>query len=253
MRSSDATPDWWAKRLGWVRGFARYAQALDPRNQVPPPDLLPRRTSRLTPYLYSDEEVEALMKATRSLRRPIKPSTYATLIGLLATTGLRIGEAISLDQADLDATEGVLLVRQGKFGKSRLLPLHPTVQAALQAYARKRDQIFPHPKSPAFFVSSAGTRLFYSNVHNTFTRLLKRSGVGEGACRHPRIHDLRHTFAFKTLLDWYRQGLDVDAWMPRLSTYLGHVSPASTYWYLTATPELVSLAVQRVERLTEDS
>jgi integrase/recombinase XerD len=249
MRPAGATSNWWATRLCCVRGFARYAHALDPSNQVPPPDLFPRRSSRLTPYLYSDEEIEALMKATCILHEPIKPSTYATLIGLLATTGLRIGEAIALDQTDVDDADGLLVVRHGKFGKSRLLPLHPTVQAALQAYACKRDQIFPHPKSPAFFVSSAGTRLFYSNVQNAFARLLERTGVGEGACRQPRIHDVRHTFAVKTLLDWYRQELDVDAWIPRLSTYLGHVSPASTYWYLTATPELVSLAAQRVERL----
>lgn len=248
-RPAGASPMWWASRMSIVRGFARYAHTLDPRTEVPPADLFPHRRSRLIPYIYSDEEVGAVMEATRALPGSIKPSTYATLIGLLATTGLRIGEAIALDQTDVDDADGLLVVRHGKFGKSRLLPLHPTVQAALQAYACKRDQIFPHPKSPAFLVSSVGSRLIYSNVQHTFARLLERTGVGEGACRQPRIHDVRHAFAVKTLLDWYRRELDVDAWIPRLSTYLGHVSPASTYWYLTATPELVSLAAQRVERL----
>jgi integrase len=142
----------------------------------------------------------------------------------------------------------LLVVRHGKFDKSREIPLHPSVQAALRGYARRRDRIFPHPKSPAFFVSSAGTRLFYSNVQHVFARLLKRTAGGSDAPRRPRIHDLRHTFAVKTLLDGYRQGLDVEARIARLSTYLGHVSPSSTYWYLTGTPELVALVTQRTTR-----
>jgi len=248
-RPASASASWWASRLSTARGFARYAHTLDPRTEVPPADLFPHRRSRLIPYIYSDEEVGALLGATRALPGSIKPSTYSILIGLLATTGLRVGEAIALDRTDLDPDEGRLVVCHGKFDKSREIPLHPTVLTALSDYARKRDRLFPHPKTLAFLVSSVGSRLIYSNVQHTFARLLERTGVGEGACRQPRIHDVRHAFAVKTLLDWYRQELDVDAWIPRLSTYLGHVSPASTSWYLTATPELVSLAAQRVERL----
>jgi len=248
-----AKPQWYASRLCFVRGFARYLHALDPRTEVPPPGLLPHRASRLIPYIYSDGEVAALLETTRMLSGPIKPSTYATLIGLLATTGLRVGEAIAFDRTDWEEEQGLLIVRHGKFDKAREIPLHPTVQTALRRYARQRDRLFPHPKSPAFFVSSVGTRLIYKNVQHAFARLLERASVGKGAPRRPRIHDLRHTFAVKTLLDAYRRELDVEVQIARLSTYLGHVSPASTYWYLTMTPELAALVARRLERLGGDS
>jgi integrase len=247
-RRAEANLNSWASRLGMVRRFARYLHTLDPRTEIPPPDLLPPRVNRLIPYLYSDAEVEALMNATRTFSEPLMPSTHKTLIGLLATTGMRIGEAIALDHTDVDESAGLLVIRHGKFDKSRQIPLHPTVQIALREYARRRDQVFPHPKSPAFFVSSAGTRLIPRNVHHNFARLIARAAVGEGAPRRPRIHDLRHSFAVKTLLDAYQQELDVGSQIASLSTYLGHVSPASTYWYLRATPELVALVAQRAER-----
>lgn len=244
----EVKTNWWATRLCFVRGFARYLHTLDPRTQVPPSELLVRGPNRSVPYLYSDEEVRALMKEASILAGVIRPFTYATLIGLLAATGLRVGEAIALDQKDLDEHNGLLVVRHGKFDKSREIPLHSSVQAALRDYARRRDRIFPHAKSPAFFVSSAGTRLFYSDVQYVFARLLKRSSGDGDAPRRARIHDLRHTFAVKTLIDGYRQELDVEARIARLSTYLGHVNPSSTYWYLTATPELLALVTQRSTR-----
>lgn len=249
MLPAGATPAWWGTRLGVVRCFARYLQGLDPRTEVPPLELLPREVKRIVAYVYTDQDVETLMEATCTLRGPVKRCTYATLIGLLATTGMRVGEAIALDRTDLDAEHGVLVIRRGKFGKSREIPLDPTTQTALCDYAQRRDRLLPHPKSPALLLSSAGTRLLYSNVQHAFARLLELSGVGADAARRPRIHDLRHTFAIKALLDWYRRGLEVEPRMARLSTYLGHVSPASTYWYLTATPELMALIAQRVEQL----
>lgn len=242
-----ASPAWWAHRLGMVRCFARYVQTLDPDTEVPPDELLPHRSRRLVPYVYSNDDIEALMGAASTLSGPLRPSTYATLIGLLATTGMRVGEAIALDRTDLDDTEGSLSIRHGKFGKRRELPLDATVQAALCDYADLRDRLLPHPKSPGLLVSSVGTRLLYSNVQHTFARLLEVTGVGKDAPRRPRIHDLRHTFAIEALLGWYRRGLDIEPRMARLSTYLGHVSPSSTYWYLTATPELLALVTQRVE------
>jgi integrase len=249
MLPAGATPAWWAARLGVVRCFARYLQGFDPRTEVPPAELLPREVGRIIPYVYTDQDVEALMEATCTLRGPVKRCTYATLIGLLATTGMRVGEAIALDRTALDVEHGVLVIRRGKFGKSREVPLDPTAQAAMCDYAERRDRLLPHPKSPALLLSSAGTRLLYSNVQHAFARLLEISGVGTNAARRPRIHDLRHTFAIKALLSWYRRGLEVEPRMARLSTYLGHVSPASTYWYLTATPELMALIAQRVEQL----
>jgi integrase len=244
----DADSSWWSTRLGVVRVFARHLQAIDPRTQVPPRELLPARSRRATPYLYSPREVAQLMRAARTFRSPFKAQTYATIIGLLAVTGLRIGEAIRLDRQDVDLAEGVLLIHKTKFDKSREVPLHTATTEALRAYARRRDQHWPKPKTPSFLVSTAGTRLLYSNVQLCFGALGRAAGLERRSerCR-PRIHDLRHTFAVQTLLGWYRTGVDVEANLPRLSTYLGHVAPSCTYWYLSAAPELLQLAAARLE------
>jgi len=237
-----------ADRLGMVRGFAKYLAALDARTEVPCRELLPLPSSRkLIPYIYTDADICALMRATQILDG-LKQMTYATLIGLLATTGMRVGEAIALDRQDVDVAAGVLVVRHSKFGKSRELLLHETTSTALSAYAHDRDLALRYPRSPSFLLSLAGTRLNYKNVHFAFLSLLRASGLDARHCR-PRIHDLRHTFAVNTLLRWYREGVAVDARLPSLSTYLGHVSPASTYWYLIATPELLQRASQRAEQL----
>jgi integrase len=247
----DASPPWAHARLAMVRGFARYLVARDPRTDVPPVELLPApRTKRLVPYIYTDAEVCALMQGARTLRG-LKGATYATLLGLLAATGMRVGEAIALQRDDVDDHAGVLVVRHGKFGKSRELPLHPTTTAALRAYARKRDRVLRHPRSPSFLLSRAGTRLHYKNVHAAFLRLVPRVRLAAHRPRRPRLHDLRHTFAVATLVRWYRAGLDVEVRLPALSTYLGHVAPSSTYWYLTATPELLHLAQRRAQRVRE--
>ena len=245
---SEGHPDESAKRLSVARGFARYLQTLDSNAEVPAADLLARQQRRSSPYLYSDADVVALMAATSTLRFPLRSATYRTLIGLLAVTGMRVGEAIGLVRDDLDWSHRRLIIREGKFGASRELPLHPSTIDALEMYAQLRDQCWPQPKSP-FFISMAGTRLIHENVHWTFRRLVRHVGLQprSASCR-PRIHDLRHTFAVNTLIDWYRSGVDVAAWMPRLSTYLGHAAPAWTYWYLSATPELLSLAAARLDQ-----
>ena len=244
-------PQEWAVRLSIARGFARYLRALDGRAEVPPTDLLPRCRRRPIPYLYSDAEIVALLAATETLRFPLTRATYRTLIGLLAVSGMRVGEAIGLDRSDVDLAAGCVTVRGGKPGAARELPLHDSTLQALQEYCSVRDQRGPHPASPAFFLSTTGTRLFYANVYKTFRGLLAEAGLRPraGADGGPRIHSLRHTFAVRTLSDGYHARLDVVALMPRLASYLGHAAPAGSYWYLQATPELLQLAAERLEHV----
>jgi integrase len=245
---ADAAPRWWAHRLSMVRPFASYLRTLDASTEVPPPGLIPAGPRRATPYLYSDTEIDAIVTAAATLRGPLRAATVQAVIRLLAVSGMRVGEVIRLDRDDLDIRDGVLTVRHTKFGKTRLVPLHPSSVAALRGYLRIRDELLPAPANPALFVSTAGTRLRYNAVWGTFHRLVELAGLTarSGSCR-PRIHDLRHGFAVRTLLDWYRDGVDVTAWLPRLSTYLGHTDPKHTYWYLSAAPELLQLAARRLD------
>lgn len=246
---TDASDGWKSSRLGEVRSFAKHMHAFDSRTEIPSPGLLPRRYKRVTPYLYSDEGIVALLEAAGGIRTPMKACTYTTLFGLYAVTGMRASEGIGLDRDDIHWCDKLLVVRDSKFRKSRELPLHPTTLEALSAYARIRDQAFARLHTPSFFVSLAGTRLKYSNVLANFLTLLGRAGLYDRRPHRPRIHDLRHSFAVKTLLGWYKAGLDVESRLPLLSTYLGHVCPTSTYWYLTATPELLRLAAERRQRV----
>ncbi len=236
---------WASQRLSMVRGFARYLHTIDPAAQVPPAGLLPARTRRVTPCIYSDADITALMTAARMLRNPLKAATFATLIGLLAVTGMRGSEAMRLDDQDLDAAAGLLTIRATKFRKSRQLPLHPTTLRALAGYQVLRGRLCPAPAS--LLVSTTGARLCHETVQPVFRLLLRQAGIGQGPPPHATIHGLRHTFAVKTLLGWYRDGQDVQARLPALSTYLGHANPAATYWYLTGTPELLALAAGRLE------
>ena len=244
----NGASDWWAQRLAVVRGFARHLHAIDPTHEVPPPGLLPGRSHRATPFLYSDADIAALMAAARGFRSPLRVATFETLVGLLAVTGLRIGEALRLDRDDVDLTDGVLTIRLSKFGKSREVSLHASTVDALAAYTRERDRLCRRPVDRAFFVSTADTRLLYCNAHLGWLDLVRRAGLQprSAKCR-PRPHDLRHSFAVRTLLGWYRDGADVHARMPALSTYLGHVHPGNTYWYLSAAPELLNLVVARLD------
>lgn len=240
--------NWWAYRLSVVRGFATWAHAVDPVHEVPAADLLPTRSHRASPYLYSPTDIAALIQATATLRTPLRQTTYATLIGLLAVTGMRVGEVIKLDRADVDLPEGRLLVRNAKFGKTRELTLHPTTVAALHRYVQLRTRSVPAGVSPAFLVATTGSRLVYCNVWSTFHRLVGLAGLPPrtGTCR-PRIHDLRHTFAVTAMIEAYAAGQDGQAQLTLLSTWLGHVHPASTYWYLSASPELMAQAGQRLD------
>lgn len=248
QQPSNATPNTHANRLSVVRRFALHHRAFDPRTEVPPSDLIPRRKQRKTPHIYSEDEIAALMGEARRLPHPLRSATYTTLIGLLAVTGMRVGEAIALDYQDVDWRKALLTVRAAKFGKTREVPIHASTLASLHAYATRRDVRRLRRASPSFFISSAGTRLRRQHVSLEFARLLQLAGLEHHPRRRPRIHDLRHTFAVRTIRDWYRADVDVERRLPSLSTYLGHVSPSCTYWYLTATPELLSLASERAER-----
>ena len=246
---AGGSPNYLSRRLRAVRSFARYVRALDPACEVPPIELLPASKYRPAPYLYSDREILALMTAARALRPPLRAATFETLIGLLACTGLRIGEALRLDREDCDAIHGLLTVRDSKFGKSREVLLDPSTVRALIGYGEVRDRLCPHPKEHSFFLTTRGTRPTHPTIYQPFQALLKQAGVTHPSpIRRVRAHDLRHSFAVKTLLGWYRDGDDVAAKMPLLSTYLGHVDPAATYWYLSTAPELLALAAKRLEQ-----
>jgi integrase len=242
----------WAERLSVVRGFACWLAAHDPTVEIPPADVLPWRPRRATPYLFSDSDIAALLEATDTIRTPFRAATYATLLGLLTVTGMRVGEALALDRADLDLNCDVLIVRAGKFGKTRQLPLHETTVDALTRYLARRDRPAPASGVAALLVSTAGTRLIYRNVSTTFRRLVDHVGLApHPGGRPPRLHDLRHTFVVNTVLDAYRTGADLPARLPALSTYLGHIDPANTYWYLSAAPELLALAATRLHQAGE--
>jgi integrase/recombinase XerD len=235
----------WAHRLSMVRGFARYLQAIDPATEVPPRDVFAPRYQRPTPYLWQETEVLDLMAAARQMRPALCALTYETFFGLLWCSGMRIGETIGLRRGDVDLSAGVITVRQAKFGRSRLVPLQESTTDALARYAASRDRLCPQPRSHAFFISSRGTTLIPQAAGQTFHRLAVKTGL-HSETKRPRVHDLRHSFAVRVLVSWYRSGIDVEARMVALSTYLGHVNPVDTYWYLSASPELVELVAERL-------
>jgi integrase len=242
-----------ARRLAIVRAFAVWLQAKDARTQVPPQGLLPARHRRPVPHIYSHDEIVALMAAASQLRSTsgLRGATFKTLIGLLAATGLRPGEALKLDVGDVDLESGILAVRESKFRKSRLVPLEQSACSALVAYATFRDAVRPCRETPAFLVTDRGARLEGGVARLTFASLCQTVGLRPRrhrlAGRGPRLQDIRHTFATRRLVEWYRAGLDVDRLMPRLATYLGHVGTVETYWYIQAVPELLRLATERLE------
>jgi integrase/recombinase XerD len=251
---AGAAPVWWKRRLTVVRGFARHLQTLDPGCQVPPTALLPSPSDRVTPYLFSQEEIAALIHAAGTLRRPLLAATYQALISLLAVTGLRIGEAIALSGDHVDLDTALITVINSKFGKSRLVPLHDDTADMLRRYAARRDELCPAPATGSFFISTTGRPLLHSSVDGIFAQLLGLAGIRTPPGRaRPRVHDLRHTMAVTTLLEWYRSGADVPACLPLLSTWLGHADPASTFWYLHASPELLALAARLLENTQEQA
>jgi site-specific recombinase XerD len=246
---TDCLPAHWTTRLGMVRRFAEYLRAVDPRTEIPPQKLLPHRYHRKSPHFYSDHEVVQLIQVAQQIPSPkgLRAATYSTLFGLLAVTGMRLGEAVGLDRQDVDLHQGLITVRHAKGDKSRLVPIHRTTQKELQVYKRLRDQICPHPHSPSFLVSERGTRLTVWIVRHWFIRLSHQIGLRQPTDHHgPRIHDLRHHFVIKTLRNWYQSNKDIEAHLPELATYIGHSHVNDTYWYISATPELLQLATQRL-------
>jgi integrase/recombinase XerD len=255
QQSLSAQPATWAQRLGYVRGFARYHAASDPQTEIPPPGLLPFRPRRARPYLYSEEEIARLLRCALELSPvdSLRRWTYHCLLGLLCVTGLRIGEAIRLQLEDVNLQDGLLTIRGTKFGKSRLVPIHRSTQDVLAQYRACRDRcVAGCIASSFFFITSRGHHLDIGDIHRTFYKLSRRVGLRDAGASHgPRLHDFRHRFAVQTLLRWYRSGEDAERRLPVLSTYLGHVHVADTYWYLSACPELMGQAVARLEQRWE--
>ena len=242
----------WARRLTMVRNFAKFRSAVDPRTEIPPQGLLPFRYRRKPPYIYDDGEISRLLEASSHLRSVIglRVSTYSTLFGLLAVSGMRVSESIALNRRDVDLLRGILTVRLTKFGKSRLIPIHLSTVEKLAEYSRLRDRLFSNPRHPSFFVSEKGTRLTQWSVRWTFVKLSREIGLrGPSDSHGPRLHDLRHTFTVKTLLRWYQTGVDVERHMPELAAYLGHTHVNDTYWYISAVPELLRLANKRLDTI----
>ena len=238
QQPANAQRCWWAQRLSMVRCFAKYQKTLDPRTEIPPVNLLSARHQRKSPYIYSEREIDELLQAARKLpsKTGLRALTHSTILGLLVATGMRVSEAIHLDREDVDLTQGVLIVRQTKFKKSRCIPIHPSTQKALNKYQSQRDCLWSEPKTSRFFISETGDPVGGCSVRRTFQKLSRQIGLrGPSDSHGPRLHDLRHRF-----------GVDVERHLPKLAAYLGHANVGDTYWYITAVPELLRLATLRL-------
>ena len=254
QQPTNAQPAYWARRLSFVRGFARYRSATDPRTQIPAQGLLPFQPKRARPYLYSDDEIKSLLSAALTMphryeRGALRPWVFHCLFGLLSVSGLRVSEARNLELQDVDLEAAVLTVRGTKFGKTRLVPLHSSTCKVLTDYiARRKRHWAGRPVSSYLFVSSWGNRLDGGEIHRTFYALSRQIGLrGPDDSHGPRLHDMRHRFATNTLVAWYRAGQDPERRLPLLSAYLGHVHVADTQWYLSGSPELMREAMRRLE------
>lgn len=259
QQPSNVQPAWWARRLSFVRGFAHYRSATDPRTEIPPDSLLPYSPKRARPYLYSEQEIRSLLRAALSMpcryeRGELRPWVYYCLLGLLSVSGLRLGEARNLEVQDVDLEAAVLTIRCAKFGKTRLVPLHPSTCKVLADYIDRRNRHWgQRPVSSYLFVSSSGNRLDSADIHRTFYALSRQVGLrGPSDSHGPRLHDMRHRFATHTLVHWYRSNQDPERKLPLLSAYLGHVHVADTQWYLSGSPELMREAMRRLEQRWED-
>lgn len=252
------TPGTWAVRLAKVRHFARYLKQFEPDTEIPDEFIFGPEPGRVAPHIYHDEEIVELLAAASRLGPPgsLRPATFATLFGLMASTGLRISEAIHLLDADVDLKRGILTIRQTKFAKSRQLPIHPSTVAALARYRRQRARHVPTTADTPFLIGSRGTRLGQPigerQAHRVFNALRNSLGwINRGAHAAPRLHDLRHTFAVQRVMLWHAEGIDVDQRMLALSTYMGHAKIVYTYWYLTAVPELMAIAASKFARFAD--
>jgi integrase/recombinase XerD len=258
QRPLEVQPSRWAQRLCYVRGFARYRSATDPRTQIPPQRLLPFRPQRARPYLYSVEEIKRLLAAALKMpyrleRQALRPWVYYCLFGLLTVSGLRLGEACNLELRDIDLKAAVLTIRGAKLGKTRLVPLHASTCKVLADYIARRQRHWAGRATSSYlFLSSGGRRLDGAEIHRTFYTLSRQIGLrGTSDSHGPRLHDLRHRFATNTLVEWYRSGQDPQSRLPLLSAYLGHVYVAHTQWYLDGSPELMREAMRRLEQRWE--
>lgn len=239
-----------ARRIGIARGFARHMAGIDEHTEIPPLGLIPMKQQWQPPFLFTRTDIETLLGAARNIRWRLPAATHETLLGLLAATGLRVGEALRLEPTDIDRDNAVLVIRQSKFGKSRLVPILPDTLAAIDRYVEHRDQLLRAERTTTrLFSSVRGTEVIYPVVQQVFRHLCDTAQIGVGASRPPRIHDLRHTFAVTVLTGWYRNGDDIEVRLPALSTYLGHRDPRSTYWYLSAAPELLAYAARKLGAL----
>ena len=236
------------RRLAEVRRFARYASAVDSRHEIPPQGLLPYRKHRAQPYIYTAEEIVAVINAAKQLRGRIRPLTYSIILGLLSVTAMRSGEVVNLDRDDVDLRQGLITIGNAKFGKSRMVTCHQSTRKVLSEYAARRDELLPCPISSAFFVSDQGKRISPHMLRNTFANLSRATGLrGVTDTCGPRLQDIRHTYVVHTLMQWYRDDIDVECWLPRLSTWLGHVGIGETYWYLSAVPQLMEQAARKLD------
>jgi integrase len=243
-----------SRRLAIVRRFAEYRRQFDSDTQIPQSGLLGQTTRRLTPHIYSAEEIERLLAATKELKSTngLRSATYEAFFGLIAATGLRLSEAINLKRCDVDLANGILTVRHTKYEKTRLVPLHPSTTQALRRYLRCRDQKIPAPANDSFFLSARGAALDSRTVEYTFGRLRKRLGwIGRGSYSFPRIMDMRHSFICRRLVSWYKEGANVDNAILALATYVGHTEVTSTYWYITGVADLMAFAAQRFQRFIQ--
>lgn len=241
---------WMAERFRVVRLFAQHLHVVDDAHEVPPARLIVGHYKRIAPYLYNETEIVALIEMAGNLTGRIRPIAYQTLIGLLAATGMRISEALALNDDNVDLVNGLITIRNSKFNKSRCLPIHPSTVEALTDYVTARTTAgFGDRDDGRFFVSDTGRRIDYRQCQATFRRCVTQAGLTPAGHRRrpPRIHDLRHTFAVNTLIGWYQTGVNVNTAMPYLSTYLGHLEPAGTYWYLTGSPELAAVVAGRLD------
>lgn len=243
---ATAQPRYWALRLGCARKFAGYLHSIDSSHQIPPSGVFAAPRHRPMPYLWTAEQIELLLNIAEQLRPPLRGLTYQALFGLLAVSGMRLGEAIGLHHGDVDLDDAVITIRHAKFDRPRIVPLHPTTVSALHHYTTQRDRLCPQRHADTFLVSSRGNPLSRSDADKTLRQITTTMGIRTATVR-PRAHDLRHSLAVHTLIRWMREGASVDEHIAVLSTYLGHVSPAGTYWYLTAVPELMELAARRLQ------
>lgn len=243
---ATAQPRYWARRLGCARKFAAYLHTIDSSTQIPPTGVFPAPRHRPMPYLWTAEQIELVLTEAGKLQPPLRGLSFQTLFGLLAVSGMRLGEAIGLHRGDVDLDDALISIRHAKFDRPRLVPLHPTTVSALRHYATQRDRLCPQLHADTFLVSSRGNPLGRSEADKTLRQITTKVGI-RTATVHPRAHDLRHSLAVHALIRWMREGASIDEHIAVLSTYLGHVSPAGTYWYLTAVPELMELAAGRLE------